>query len=54
MLRPPWYGALERTLAPTRPYTSGLLVLVALAVLYVAVTGSDAARFATLVWIVSP
>ncbi len=52
--RPPWYGPLERALAPARPYSQALLVAVALGALYIAWAGSDVARFAALVWIVSP
>jgi len=50
----PWYPAIERALRPIEPYSSLVLVGVAVLCLWVAFRGDAVTKTAILVWIVSP
>lgn len=50
----PWYPAVEKALQPIEPYSSLVLVGIAVVCLWVAFRGDAVTKTAVLVWIVSP
>lgn len=50
----PWYPEMERALQPLSPYSTLILVLLAVITLWVAFKGDSVAKLAFLVYLVSP
>lgn len=50
----PWYNAMEEALRPISPYSTFILVVLALATLYVALRGDAVVKMAWLVYLISP
>lgn len=50
----PWYPAMEKALRPIEPYSSLVLVGIAVIALWVAFRGDSVTKTAVMIWIVSP
>lgn len=50
----PWYAAAERMLQPLSPYSSLVLVLLAIITLWIAFRGDALVKMAFLVYLISP